>query len=114
MRRLVLLPLILILAAGFAKAQAPSGYTKLVSVTATTFTDTQMSSGVILNYVVTATNLAGESGPSNILTAVIPNTAVTHSVALTWNASAGATGYNVYREQVVTPAAPVLNVPVVQ
>jgi hypothetical protein len=90
-------------------AQAPTGYIKLASTNGTSQIDTAVTSGQVFNYVVTATNAAGESGPSNVVTAVIPNTAVAHSVALSWTASAvdpnhgAALAYNVYRELVTSP-----------
>lgn len=87
-------------------AQSLAGYAKVTSVTTTTYTDTTVTSGQVWNYYVTATNAAGESAPSNIVTAVTPATAVAHSNALSWTGSAGATGYNVYREQVTVPNPP--------
>jgi hypothetical protein len=107
-------------------AQAPAGYTKMVSTTANTFTDTAVGAGQVFNYVVTATNAAGESGPSNVITAAIPATAstlcgtgISHCVTFTWTVpptDAGhlaATGYNVYRELVTVPNPPVAASPTV-
>lgn len=87
-------------------AQGPSSFTKVGSVSTTSFVDSSVTSGQVLEYAVTATNAAGESGPSNIVTATTPTTAVSHSNTLVWNASVGATGYNVYRFLVQVPAAP--------
>ena len=86
-------------------AQATAGYSKIGSTTtATTFTTTAFTGPLVYNFEVTATNAAGESGPSNIAQASIP--AGSHTVTLTWTASAGATGYNVYDFLVQVPPAP--------
>lgn len=102
-------------------AQPPAGYTLIAQTNGLSQIDTAVASGQVFNYVVTAVNAAGESGPSNIVIAVIPSTTVSHSVALSWTASAvdsshaAATGYNVYRELVTSPnPVGVLNPPVVQ
>lgn len=103
-----------LLSAAFAvlpgHAQAPAGYTKIASVTTTSYTDTTgLTSGEVNNYCVTATNAAGESAPSNIVTATTPSNLNPHSNALSWTAPAtgsAATGYNVYRLLVTVPNAP--------
>lgn len=95
--------------AASSHAQAPIGYVKIASTTATNYTDTAVASGDVWNYVVTATNVAGESGPSNVWTATTPITSVSHSNAITWTVSTGgapATGYNVYRAPGGPPNAP--------
>lgn len=91
------------------QAQAPSGFTKIVSVTGTTYTDTSVTAGQVNQYTVTSTDTAGESGPSNIITATTPNTTGQHSNALTWTAPTSGetpTGYNVYRMTVTVPNQP--------
>ena len=108
-------------------AQTPTGYTKMVSTTANTFTDTAVAAGQVFNYVITATDAAGESGPSNVITAAIPTapstlcgTGVAHCVTFTWTipptdaSHFTATGYNVYRELVTVPNPPVVGPPTVQ
>jgi hypothetical protein len=93
-------------------AQAGAGYTKIASTNGLSQIDTAVASGQVFNYVVTAFNASGESGPSNVVTAIIPSTAVTHSVSLSWTAPVASptggvpTGYNVYRELVVLPNPP--------
>lgn len=116
-----LLLVVLLFYCTFGFAQAPTGYTKIASTNGLSEIDTAVASGQVFNYVVTATNAAGESGPSNVVTAIIPSTTALHSVALSWTAPAvdashgAATAYNVYRELVVLPNPPaVLNPPVVQ
>lgn len=103
---LVLLAVALLRITVAVSAQGPTGFTKEASVTATTYTDTAVVSGNVWQYAVTATDAAGESGPSNIVTATTPSTTGAHSNALTWTASTGATGYNVYRSQVTVPNPP--------
>src|SRR5207244_5171245 len=77
------------------------------TVTGTTYTDNGVTNGTTYYYVVTAVNSSGESGNSNEASAT-PNTppaAPTNlkatpgdkQVSLTWNASSGATSYNVKR-----------------
>src|ERR1700689_5889360 len=91
-------------------AQAPSGYVKIASTTSTTYTDTNVSSGDVWNYVVTATNVAGESGPSNVLTETTPVTQVAHLNTIAWTSNPGgspATGYNVYRAPGEPPSSPI-------
>src|SRR4029077_1614731 len=78
------------------------------AVTGTAYTDTGLTNGTTYYYVVTAVNGSGESGNSNQAIATpqppappaptgLSPTAGDHQVILTWNASSGATGYNVYR-----------------
>lgn len=75
-------------------------------VTATSWTDANLVNGVRYHYVVTATNPGGESPPSGEASATpgVPppptNLAARVErgiVTLTWDASPGATSYNVYR-----------------
>jgi hypothetical protein len=103
---------------GSALAQAPTGYTKIGSEPANilTFNDGAVTSGQVWNYVVTAFNAAGESGPSNVVTGTTPNTTAVHENSLTWTAPVAdanhgaATGYNIYRQQVLSPNPPGLGV----
>ena len=83
-------------------------YTQIASVSTTNYTDTGLTNGTAYYYVVSALNSNGESGNSNEATAT-PNLAIPAAptgvnvtagntqVALTWNASSGATSYNVKR-----------------
>ena len=100
-------------------AQAPAGYIKMVSTSTNTFTDTSVGAGQVFNYVVTATNAAGESLPTMSVMAIIPSvvstscgTGIPHCVTLNWTAPPTdanhfvATGYNVYRELVTVPNPP--------
>jgi hypothetical protein len=88
-------------------AQATTGFTKINTspVTTTTFTTGTLTDGVAVSFEVTAVNSAGESGPSNIVSGVVPATG-THTATLTWTASAGATSYNVYDQIVTIPNPP--------
>jgi fibronectin type 3 domain-containing protein len=79
-------------------------------VTATTFTNTGLTNGTTYFYVVSAVNSSGESGNSNQASATpqnaqtpppAPTTLMASPgnalVSLTWNASSGATSYNIKR-----------------
>src|SRR5262249_52407505 len=77
-------------------------------ITSTTFTNTGLTTRATYYYTVASVNSAGTSGASNEASAT-PQTAVPSAptglaatagnaqVALTWNASASATSYNLYR-----------------
>jgi hypothetical protein len=85
-------------------------YTKIASPTTASYIDTSLINGTPYYYVVTAVNSAGESNPSVQATATptapvpvppVPTglqaTAGNAQVSLNWNASSGATSYNVKR-----------------
>jgi len=84
-------------------------YTTIATgVTATNFTNTQLTNGTTFFYVVSAVNSAGESGNSNQASATplgtpppaptgLTATPGNAQVRLTWNASSGAASYNVKR-----------------
>jgi chitodextrinase len=83
------------------------------SATSTSYTDSGLSAKTSYTYAVIAVNPAGESAQSSAVTATSPDTrsgaipapptgltvssTTTSSVTLTWNASTGATLYDVYR-----------------
>jgi fibronectin type 3 domain-containing protein len=78
------------------------------SVTSTSFTNTGLTNGTTYFFVVSAVNSAGESGNSNQASATpqlslppaptnLLATAGNAQVSLTWNASSGASSYNVKR-----------------
>src|SRR5215475_2430437 len=86
-------------------------YTTIATgVTSTSFTNTGLTNGTTFFFVVSAVNAAGESGNSNQASATPQNvqtpppaptglvaTAGNAQVSLSWNASSGATSYNVKR-----------------
>lgn len=88
--------LLLLLFCGAVQAAPLPGYAQLntAAVTTTSFTDAGCGTGQTCYYYVTALNGAFESGPSSVATLTMPSGKT--SVALAWNASTGATGYNVY------------------
>ena len=66
------------------------------NVTSAAYTDTTCPDGSTCYYPVTAVNSTGtESLPSNVAKDVMP-TSGSHSVSLSWNASAGASSYRIY------------------
>ena len=86
-------------------------YTMVASLNSTNYTDTGLTNGTTYYYVVTAVNSAGQSGNSSEVSATpqgagpLPPTGLTATagntqVALSWNASSGATSYNVKRATV--------------
>jgi fibronectin type 3 domain-containing protein len=84
-----------------------AGYKVLTTLPAsmTTYTDPNLGSGAIYYYEVYATNAAGQSGVSNEALGstplpaptMLPSTATTSSIALSWTAVSGASGYNILR-----------------
>ncbi|HTX21138.1 MAG TPA: NPCBM/NEW2 domain-containing protein [Candidatus Aquilonibacter sp.] len=93
--------------------QTGGPYTNIANVPITTFTDSNVVSGTTYYYVVSAVSSLGEgsnsmeafaspcnvpAAPTNVMTA-----AGSSSVTVNWNASAGATSYNVYRFTGSTP-----------
>ena len=90
-----------------------SGYTNIANVPVTTFTDTNVVNGTAYYYVVSAVSSFGE-GSNSLAVAATPCSSpavpagVTAAgsnvqVVVSWNASAGATGYNVSRFTGNTP-----------
>jgi hypothetical protein len=105
-------------------AQAGAGYVKIASTNGFSQFDTAVTAGQVWNYEITAVNASGESGPSNVVTVIIPaapstscGAGIAHCVNLSWSASvvdathSAALTYNVYREQVVLANPPVVNPP---
>src|ERR1035438_8014940 len=82
-------------------------YTTISSPTTTSYADSTVTNGTTYYYVVSAANSAGTSANSSQVTATptappaaptgLTATAGNQQVALTWNASSGATSYNVGR-----------------
>jgi hypothetical protein len=92
---------------GYVLGQGSSGYTKVNTsiITASTFTTPTLTDGVAYNFEVTGVNSAGvESGPSNIVTAIVPATG-THTATITWTPGSNDVTFNVYA-QVVASANP--------
>ena len=98
-------------------------YTNIANVSATSYTDTSVTNGTTYYYVVSASNSAGGSAnssqasatPSGIQVPQVPAvptgltaTAGNGQVALSWNASSGASGYTVKRS--TTAGGPYTNV----
>ncbi|HUB86732.1 MAG TPA: NPCBM/NEW2 domain-containing protein, partial [Verrucomicrobiae bacterium] len=93
--------------------QTGGPYTNIANVPITTFTDSNVVSGTTYYYVVSAVSSLGEGSNSVEVSAAPCNapTAPTNvvatinnsSVVVSWNASTGATSYNIYR---FTPATP--------
>jgi fibronectin type 3 domain-containing protein len=90
-------------------------YSKIVTLTTTSYTDSAVSNGTTYYYVVTATNSFGESGFSNQASAKPPGpppaptglsaTSTSNTqISLNWTASSGATSYNVYRSLLFDPS----------
>ena len=86
-------------------------YTTVFSPTSTSYTNTGLTNGTTYFYVVSAVNASGESGNSSQVSATpqpaippVPTgltaTAGSTQVSLSWNASSGATSYNVKRATV--------------
>jgi fibronectin type 3 domain-containing protein len=98
-------------------------YTIVNSPAATNYADTGLSNGTPYYYVVTAVNAAGESVPSSQASATpapvpamprgLAATIGNAQVALTWNASAGATSYNVKRSATSGGPYTIINSPTV-
>jgi len=85
--------LLLLVCAVSVKAQVPSGFTKIATVTSTTYTDSACPHNAICAYIVTAYNSAGEGQPSNYAYAKIPASG-SHTVVLNWSANSNTCGGN--------------------
>jgi len=101
-----ILALLVIFGLPHVDAQAPSGFTKIATVTTgTSYTDNTCPDGATCLYAVTAFNSVGESAASNAVSATIPATG-THTASLSWTPGTGGgtpTGYNVYQEVGTVP-----------
>lgn len=94
--------------------QASLGYVKVASIpfatgSVTFTTTTALIPGAIYNLEVTEANAAGESGPSNVLSATEPTTGSHNSGSVTITAGTGGgtpTTLNFYLEQVTVPNSP--------
>jgi hypothetical protein len=91
-----------------ATSSGQEGSTPIATgVTATTFTDTNVSGGTTYFYQVTAVDSAGQSAKSTEVLATVPQvpaaptglaaSAGLTNVGLTWNPVSGTTSYNIYR-----------------
>ena len=89
-----------------------SGYATIGTASVTNYTDSTAANGSTYYYVVSATNIVGESADSSPQVSATPSlspaplapaglgaTAGNATVALTWTASSGATGYTVKRSE---------------
>ncbi|MBU6409375.1 MAG: NPCBM/NEW2 domain-containing protein, partial [Verrucomicrobia bacterium] len=95
--------------------QSGGPYTNIANVPVTTFTDTNVVGGLTYYYVVSAVSSLGEGSNSLEVSAApcampdAPTNVVTtpgfSQILVTWNASPGATSYNVYRFTGTTPPA---------
>src|SRR5207253_11401641 len=95
-------------ATSYIVQRSPDGstWTQVGTTTATIFSDTSLSSGTTYYYEVLASNVAGDSAPSNLASATTVPPAPTNLMAtavsasqvnLTWTGSAGASSYIVQR-----------------
>ncbi|MGO8672242.1 MAG: choice-of-anchor tandem repeat GloVer-containing protein [Capsulimonadaceae bacterium] len=97
------------------------GATPIATATAATFADTGLPNGTTFYYEVKAVNASGQSGrsaevsatPGSAIPPLAPAGLVAASdvaqVLLTWTASAGATGYDVYRGTAVGAETEIVN-----
>jgi len=95
MRRAVLVFALFLVLLPAARAQ---GWMRSLAtnVTSTAYTDSACPDGATCYYAATAVNSSGvESLPSNVAKAAMPASG-SHSVSLSWNASAGASSYRIY------------------
>lgn len=106
----------------YVKRSTSSGTeAQIASVATTTYTDTSVTVGTTYYYVVSAYNSYGASGNSNEVNATpsapapaaptgLSATASNAQVALAWNASTGATSYNVKRSTTIGSETLLMNV----
>jgi hypothetical protein len=78
------------------------GFTKLATQATPVFTDATCPDGATCNYFITSTNGAGESNPSNTVSAAIPPTGV-HTVTINGVVVPGATSYTLYQSILSLP-----------